>query len=346
MAQTHRFFSADDELFAADADALAGPRRDALLEDGFTGVAIDAPFSVDVSRRATLPVFGVFARPAAQRADFTQDAMVVIVDRDGPGFASAAALLSEKGDPGDDDPVGGSGVIAESFAFDARARVASLPWGRARLRVYVAHRDMLSDGINVALEGEQGGALGPSALLDAATPSGGEAEQAPLVLHGPPRATTEPGGVVMLTGSVRGEGPQQWVHVLALGPAPTPFSASMQVTVRKGLGHLRAQPARRQPAAQGARTVACLRVLRRARGGSGHDRAHRRRQALVAAQRSPLRSGSRSTRRLLRAPRRGASLRSPDAAGSSRQGPRRVGTSRAVAGIARRASDGPRGACP
>ena len=230
MAQAHRFLSSDQEFYADDADALAEPKRDALLEDGFEGLAIDAPFSVDVAKRSTLPVFGVFARPAAQPAQFTDDAMVVVVERHGPGFVVDAALRSDKGEPDDDEPAGGSGTVAEAFVFDARERLTALPWAAADVVLYVVHQGVLSNGIGVALQGRDGRAFPPAAKVestaDADVPSG----ERPLALDLPATAPTEPGGEVLIRGRLEaGEAGERWVHLLVLGSNPTPFTAAVSV---------------------------------------------------------------------------------------------------------------------
>lgn len=236
MPQMHQLLDADDVFFAEDAHARAGARRDELLEDGFTGVAIDAPFVVDTSTRESLPVLGVFARHGAEAADFTRDAMLVAVDLDGPGFLAVPALQSEKGgDTG--SPGGGSGVVAEEFGFDARARMPSLPWAAGRVRMYVVHRASLSNGVVIALQGPEPAAGFPAPLV--AVSVSGDAPKAgeeAVVLRGPERATTEPGGTVLLHGSIRGERGEAVVHLLAVGDAPSSFVATVRVPLTDGVG--------------------------------------------------------------------------------------------------------------
>lgn len=236
MTQTHRLLEVDDAFFAEDAHARAGAGRDELLEDGFTGVAIDAPFVLDTSARDSLPVLGVFARRAAEPADFMRDAMLVTVDLDGPGFVSVPALQSEKGGDGG-SPGGGSGVVAEGFGFDARTRIASLPWGPGRVRIYVVHRAELSNGVVVTLhEGDPVGRLAVPVSVVSESGSTVEAGEQPVALRGPQRATTEPGATALLKGSVRGEGGEAVVHLLAVGDAPSPFAATVRVSLTDGVG--------------------------------------------------------------------------------------------------------------
>lgn len=230
MPQTHRFLSSDEQFFAEDAEALAGPRRDALLENGFLGLAIDAPFSVDVAKRSNLPVVGVFARPASQPARFDDDAMVVAVEVGGPGFVVDAALRSEKGEPDEDAPAGGARTVAQGFFFDARERLTALPWAAADVRLYVVHQSAISNGVGVALRGMVGRAF-PTAVRvesDAAADVPSSASQLSLDL--PTKAPTEPGGEVLVRGRLEADdATERWVHLLALGASPTPSTAAISV---------------------------------------------------------------------------------------------------------------------
>ena len=225
MRPTHRFLAEDHEFYLDDVDERATDRIDELLDDGFLGVAIDVPFEVDTGTHATLPVLGVFARPADQRANFTDNAMVVVMDPAGLGFLVEPALRSEQAED-EEDFSEGTGVVAEPFMFDARECVPGLPWGRGRVRLYVVHQGDVSDGIAVEFSGADFGPLSSPELLQSIAGAPAPDPDGSL-LRAPDKATTQPGATVLLSGTVP-EDSSQVVHLLALGPAPSPFSIAVQ----------------------------------------------------------------------------------------------------------------------
>jgi hypothetical protein len=158
----------DDDFYdqpLADQAALS----DRLFDQGFTGVGLDGPTTVDVERRATLPVVG--ARVATYedmaRVSFQRRAVLVATRLEANRTFAALATSPDELPPerppaprGDRPPTKGKGAV---FAlYDARARLG-LPWRPGTYLLGLLLQDVASPRLRVTLTEP------PSALGDPET---------------------------------------------------------------------------------------------------------------------------------------------------------------------------------
>ena len=193
--QVHPSGATDAVLLGDDADEALEALMDLEHDGDGPALVIDAPFVVPTSEPA-VPVVGSFSRvPVAGEAFET---WVTVVALSSKGISFAPALRSPKMRQKGDAVAGGGPRKASSFHFDARERLADVPWTEGEVRLHVVYGAALSVGGDAA----------------AANP----AEPSPLQLSGPTTvsAATEPGGEVTVQGLAA---PSATVHVMGLGYA-------------------------------------------------------------------------------------------------------------------------------
>lgn len=240
MKQRHRLLDSDAAFFSPGAAPSGTAVRD-LVRGGFRGIAIDAPFWVDTAVQDRLPVMGIFARQGGEGSAFFRRAMAIVVDTQGGGATVVQAFASLDGDEPHPEGAGGpaGGIAVENFSLDLRAIVDGLPWGCvASWRLFIAYEGWISNGITIATTG--GGTASslprPPAAERISPASPGGLDGTGLVVSLPSTATTEPAGRVLIEGRLAGTGAARPVTLVALGAAPTPFVASVDVPLEGGEG--------------------------------------------------------------------------------------------------------------
>lgn len=148
-------------LRLTDAQFWTEPHRtedailDELSEKDFVGALLDGPARVDLERRSTLPLHGIWASTYRDNAqlDFDRQALVVAVRLEsGQVFVERAMELKaarRTAPAGEETPP--EGTTLRSFHLDLRRRLPLLPWRPGTLLVTLLVRDRTSNRVRVEL---------------------------------------------------------------------------------------------------------------------------------------------------------------------------------------------------
>jgi hypothetical protein len=228
---------ADDEFFSAPfkhRDELLAHRQEALL--------VDAPRSVSLEARTTLPlaVLQVASFAQANQMPFDRFALVVAADPEtGRVRVGRAVTPSPKLEPPRPPPPGGQpagGVHSSAQVIDVRQQ-AGVPWRPARLILSLILAGQISPQLQVRLEGPEKEPEGEP--LPARTPAKADAaapREPGLRLTAEPRARLHGEGPLTVRGSFKVKLPpdatQAPLTLLITGSvAPVPFVWDLSVPV-------------------------------------------------------------------------------------------------------------------
>ncbi len=161
-AQEHRFGLDDAALLQTDVEYSEALYRQ--VSDGFEGMAIDVAFAVDPAIVDRLPVHGVFARTPSADETFEDDAVVIAVDLELDVVRGAKALMTDKRLAERADGPSIEAFMASTFSFELNEVLHDFPWTTGKHRVYVLHRDAMSQGVTVQIGSNVGPGTEPAAL--------------------------------------------------------------------------------------------------------------------------------------------------------------------------------------
>lgn len=196
-------------LSIPEADFWRDPRRtqtavsDRLLDDGFRGVLVDAPRSVETTRRDRLPL--VLARAATyaelRGPSFEERAILVGVRLPSNQTCVGRAFPLKESLPR--PPRSGKpprGALVSVFDTDARAQLPGLPWRRGEVVLTVIFRDQVSNRVTTALTADGVGLEDDPAVQrflarqDAAFPQPVWPPEGEAARWGPPEGAQDPEG--------------------------------------------------------------------------------------------------------------------------------------------------------
>lgn len=204
-----------DEEFWGDTERT----RDAVVAEfaksAFHGIVLDAPKTVRLASRSSLPIVGYFVRSldAARLLNQERQMVVVAVNLGTGEVLSGMALQSGKIPAPQKEPPRnpGKGTQVSMFNFDLR-QVLSMPWSSGWYRVTVLLGRFISNTVVVELAAQGGAAMPASTggfprieLLRAGTGSSGCKVSGQLVLNVP--APPAPANVTLLVTGLRAPGP-------------------------------------------------------------------------------------------------------------------------------------------
>jgi hypothetical protein len=166
-----------DEAFWENVGAHRASAIERAEAMDFVGHALDAPRTVDLSLRDTLPVVLLRRVPASVCAahDLTRDALLVAVERTTSevfvGRAFEPKYLPPSPTPRRPPPP--SVTVADAFVFELRERIPTFPWAPGSYVLYLLVDDVATEGVRVRLTVPRGPSLRAAPLLDAPWPPPG-----------------------------------------------------------------------------------------------------------------------------------------------------------------------------
>lgn len=142
-------------LSIPEADFWSEPRRtqldvaDRLLDDGFRGLLVDAPRTVDLKQRGELPLVIARAATHAERRGppFEAHAVLVAVRLPSNQVLVGRAFKPKEARPGPPPPSGPApkGASVVLYDLDVRERLPGLPWRPGEVLTRVLYRDLASN---------------------------------------------------------------------------------------------------------------------------------------------------------------------------------------------------------